>query len=335
MRASRSMSVTSPSSTRAFFWPAEDLAGRRGDLALGEDAGRDLVEQRLEQVVGGLGDHGDVDVAAPQRLGAEEPAEAGADDDDPVGGAHGRVNVGRVHGMPHTRHVPEVTPGPARAPPPRPGHPARMRRAGPPGSWLEGPHDGKQEAIMCRWLAYSGSPGAARGPALQAQELAGRPEQALADGRRRRPTATGSASAGTAHATRPGCSAAPSRRGTTATCASCAPTPRSRRVFAHIRASTGSAVQQTNCHPFRHGNWLWMHNGVPRAASTTMKRDLRAGGRPGAVRRHRGLDRLRDAVLPGADASGCATTRAPAVARAVGLVEEVGRSARHRPSRCR
>jgi len=21
-------------------------------------------------------------------------------------------------------------------------------------------------------------------------------------------------------------------------------------------------VQQTNCHPFRHGNWLWMHNGL-------------------------------------------------------------------------
>ena len=32
-------------------------------------------------------------------------------------------------------------------------------------------------------------------------------------------------------------------------------------VLAHIRASTGSAVQQTNCHPFRHGRWLWMHNG--------------------------------------------------------------------------
>ena len=32
-------------------------------------------------------------------------------------------------------------------------------------------------------------------------------------------------------------------------------------VFAHIRASTGSPVQQTNCHPFRHGRWLFMHNG--------------------------------------------------------------------------
>ena len=33
-------------------------------------------------------------------------------------------------------------------------------------------------------------------------------------------------------------------------------------VFAHIRASTGSPVQQTNCHPFRYGRWLWMHNGL-------------------------------------------------------------------------
>ncbi|GAA3813918.1 class II glutamine amidotransferase [Cellulomonas soli] len=37
---------------------------------------------------------------------------------------------------------------------------------------------------------------------------------------------------------------------------------RARVVLAHIRASSGSAVQQTNCHPFRHGPWLWMHNGV-------------------------------------------------------------------------
>ncbi|GGO87652.1 class II glutamine amidotransferase [Wenjunlia tyrosinilytica] len=37
---------------------------------------------------------------------------------------------------------------------------------------------------------------------------------------------------------------------------------RSRMFFAHIRASTGTAVQETNCHPFRHGRWLWMHNGA-------------------------------------------------------------------------
>ena len=31
--------------------------------------------------------------------------------------------------------------------------------------------------------------------------------------------------------------------------------------LAHVRSSTGSAVQQTNCHPFRHGVWLFAHNG--------------------------------------------------------------------------
>jgi len=33
-------------------------------------------------------------------------------------------------------------------------------------------------------------------------------------------------------------------------------------VLAHIRASTGSPVQQTNCHPFRRGRWLFVHNGL-------------------------------------------------------------------------
>ena len=39
---------------------------------------------------------------------------------------------------------------------------------------------------------------------------------------------------------------------------------RSPLFFAHIRASTGSAIQETNTHPFRYGRWLWMHNGAIR-----------------------------------------------------------------------
>ena len=31
--------------------------------------------------------------------------------------------------------------------------------------------------------------------------------------------------------------------------------------LAHVRAAIGSPVQQTNCHPFRHGQWLFVHNG--------------------------------------------------------------------------
>ncbi|MSP51023.1 MAG: class II glutamine amidotransferase [Alphaproteobacteria bacterium] len=36
----------------------------------------------------------------------------------------------------------------------------------------------------------------------------------------------------------------------------------SRLFFAHVRASTGTAVMRPNCHPFRHGRWLFMHNGA-------------------------------------------------------------------------
>lgn len=43
--------------------------------------------------------------------------------------------------------------------------------------------------------------------------------------------------------------------------------------LAHVRASTGTAVQQTNCHPFRHGRWLWMHNGLIRGFAQ-VKREL-------------------------------------------------------------
>jgi glutamine amidotransferase len=47
----------------------------------------------------------------------------------------------------------------------------------------------------------------------------------------------------------------------------------SSHFFAHIRAAIGSAVQQTNCHPFRHGRWLFMHNGYVNEFAT-FKRDV-------------------------------------------------------------
>ena len=47
----------------------------------------------------------------------------------------------------------------------------------------------------------------------------------------------------------------------------------SSHFFAHIRAAIGSAVQQTNCHPFRYGRWLFMHNGYINEFNT-LKRDL-------------------------------------------------------------
>ena len=41
----------------------------------------------------------------------------------------------------------------------------------------------------------------------------------------------------------------------------------------HVRAAIGSAVQQTNCHPFRHGSWLFVHNGYI-ADFPALRRDL-------------------------------------------------------------
>ena len=37
---------------------------------------------------------------------------------------------------------------------------------------------------------------------------------------------------------------------------------RSPMFLAHVRAETSGLVQRTNCHPFRHGRWLFVHNGL-------------------------------------------------------------------------
>jgi glutamine amidotransferase len=43
--------------------------------------------------------------------------------------------------------------------------------------------------------------------------------------------------------------------------------------LAHVRRSTGTPVQQSNCHPFRHERWLFVHNGLLRDFQR-MKREL-------------------------------------------------------------
>src|SRR4051812_35396358 len=43
--------------------------------------------------------------------------------------------------------------------------------------------------------------------------------------------------------------------------------------LAHVRAAIGSPVQMTNCHPFRHGQWLFVHNGFI-AEFRRLRRDL-------------------------------------------------------------
>lgn len=43
--------------------------------------------------------------------------------------------------------------------------------------------------------------------------------------------------------------------------------------FCHVRAAAGPPIQQTNCHPFRYENWLFMHNGTI-SAFGRIKREL-------------------------------------------------------------
>ncbi|GLZ29187.1 class II glutamine amidotransferase [Lentzea sp. NBRC 105346] len=95
------------------------------------------------------------------------------------------------------------------------------------------------------------------------------------------------------------------------------------RVFAHIRASTGSAVQRTNCHPFRYRNWLWMHNGLI-AKFPLVRRELALAVDPSLYTLIEGST---DSEILFFLAVGFGLTEDPpaAVARAVGFVEEVGR----------
>jgi hypothetical protein len=78
---------------------AQDLAGGGCDLALGQDAGGHLVQQRLEQVVDGPADQRDVDVGVRELLDGEEAAEAGAHDDDVVAGVRGGAWGAGVHAV--------------------------------------------------------------------------------------------------------------------------------------------------------------------------------------------------------------------------------------------
>ena len=99
---------------------------------------------------------------------------------------------------------------------------------------------------------------------------------------------------------------------------------RSGMVLAHIRATSGSAVQQTNCHPFRHGRWLWMHNGLL-AGFTAMKRDLVLAVDPDLFPFIEGSTDS-EVLFYLALTFGLQDDPPAAVARAVGLVEEVGRA---------
>jgi glutamine amidotransferase len=97
----------------------------------------------------------------------------------------------------------------------------------------------------------------------------------------------------------------------------------STRVFAHIRAAIGSPVQQTNCHPFRHGRWLFMHNGFIDGFAT-MKRELAMAVEPDLYADIQGTTDS-ELLFFLALTFGLEDDPRQAMARAVGLVEKVAR----------
>jgi predicted glutamine amidotransferase len=113
---------------------------------------------------------------------------------------------------------------------------------------------------MCRWLAYSGSP-------VRITDLLYKPEHSLIDqslhSKLGAETTNGDGfgigwygeedTPGIYHSIEPAWNDRNLR--------DLSAHIRSPIVFAHIRAAIGSVVQETNCHPFRYGNWLFMHNG--------------------------------------------------------------------------
>ncbi|MFI1996377.1 class II glutamine amidotransferase [Actinoplanes sp. NPDC020271] len=94
--------------------------------------------------------------------------------------------------------------------------------------------------------------------------------------------------------------------------------------LAHIRASTGTAVQQTNCHPFRHENWMWVHNGSIREFHK-LKRDLLLAVDPRLFPTIEGSTDS-EVMFHLALTFGLRDRPVAAVERMAGLVEAVGRT---------
>ena len=113
---------------------------------------------------------------------------------------------------------------------------------------------------MCRWLAYSGNP-------IHLEELIFKPEHSLIDqSLAARVTATTTNADGFGigwYGTRsfPGLYRDIQPAWNDSNLQDLAAQIESQLFMAHVRSATVPPVQQTNCHPFRHGHWLFMHNG--------------------------------------------------------------------------
>jgi predicted glutamine amidotransferase len=114
---------------------------------------------------------------------------------------------------------------------------------------------------MCRWIAYSGGP-------VCLEELLFKPKHSLIDqslAARAGETTTNGDGFGVGWygtAATPGVYKGVQPAWSDDNLRDLCSQIKSPLFMAHIRSTTGTPVQQTNCHPFRHGRWLFQHNGV-------------------------------------------------------------------------
>jgi glutamine amidotransferase len=92
--------------------------------------------------------------------------------------------------------------------------------------------------------------------------------------------------------------------------------------LAHVRATSGTAVQETNCHPFSHGRWLFVHNGLIDGFHE-LRRDLMLALAPELFPAVEGSTDS-EVLLHLALTFGLETDPVAALERAIGCVEETG-----------
>ena len=177
---------------------------------------------------------------------------------------------------------------------------------------------------MCRWMAYSGDP-------ILADDLLFRPEHSIIDqslhARLGGVTTNGDGFGigwyGNGGETAPAVFKGTHPAWNDRNLREVATQIRTPLLFAHVRASSGTPVQRSNCHPFRHGRWLWMHNGSL-AGFDKVKRDLLMAVDESLFKEIEGSTDT-ETLFFLALTFGLADDPPTAVARAVGLAEQVGR----------
>jgi len=93
--------------------------------------------------------------------------------------------------------------------------------------------------------------------------------------------------------------------------------------LAHVRAAIGSPVQETNCHPFRRGQWLFVHNGFL-AGFDKLRRELMLAVAPDLFPEVHGSTDT-EVVFNLALTYGLQDDPVRALERTVGVIEEVAR----------